>query len=267
MLCGCSGGGDSSTPPPGGPKVTIRGSNTVGEELAPKLIAAYKQDHPGVAFDLESKGTGYGFGNLLAGGCDIAAASREASATDVAMAADRGIQMSNIVIGSYCVAVVVNAGNAVTDLTRAQVRYIFTGAIKNWKDVGGADAPIDLFIRDPISGTYLGFRELAMENKDYEFKARTATNYAGIADAVAQDANAIGYVSFDLLAKSGLKSLKIGGVAPAADIVNKRGYPYARRLHLYVNPARESSEARDFIAFIMSPAGQKTLTAAGYVSP
>ena len=48
----------------------------MGEELAPALIAEYKKRHPGVVFDLESKGTGYGFGNLIVGAADIAAASR-----------------------------------------------------------------------------------------------------------------------------------------------------------------------------------------------
>jgi ABC-type phosphate transport system substrate-binding protein len=63
--------------------------------------------------------------------------------------------------------VVVGAGNSVTNLTREQVRDIFTGVVQNWKGVGGADAPIHLYARDPISGTALGFKELAMENKPY----------------------------------------------------------------------------------------------------
>jgi ABC-type phosphate transport system substrate-binding protein len=58
-------------------KVVIRGSNTIGEELAPRLIAEYKKEHSAVVFDLESKGTGYGLGNLLAGGCEIAAACKK----------------------------------------------------------------------------------------------------------------------------------------------------------------------------------------------
>ncbi len=149
LLAGCSGGGQSSAPAPSGAKVTIRGSNTVGEELAPKLIAAYKSDHPAITFDLESKGTGYGFGNLLVGGCDIAAASREANSNELALAAERGIELSNIVIGTYSIAVVVNAANPVAELTRAQVRDIFTGKVKNWNEVGGADSPIHLLARDP----------------------------------------------------------------------------------------------------------------------
>src|SRR3982751_1698359 len=62
--------------------VVIRGSNTIGEELAPRLIAEYKKEHPAVAFDLEFKGSTYGFGALMVERCDIAAASREATTNE-----------------------------------------------------------------------------------------------------------------------------------------------------------------------------------------
>src|SRR5258708_1265899 len=60
-------------------KVVIRGSNTIGEEVVPRIIAEYTKEHPQTAFDLEFKGTTYGFGALMAGQCDIAAASRVAN--------------------------------------------------------------------------------------------------------------------------------------------------------------------------------------------
>jgi ABC-type phosphate transport system substrate-binding protein len=59
-----------------------------------------------------------------------------------------------------------------------------------------------LFIRDEISGTHLGFKELAMENKPYALGLKTFTNYIGIVQAVAQDANGIGYASIDLAYKT-----------------------------------------------------------------
>ena len=57
-------------------KLDIRGSNTFGEELAPRLIAEFRKDHPDLEVSLESKGTASGVLALLDGACDIAAASR-----------------------------------------------------------------------------------------------------------------------------------------------------------------------------------------------
>jgi phosphate transport system substrate-binding protein len=246
-------------------KITIRGSNTFGEELAPQLIAEYRQEHPAVVFDTEYKGTTYGMGALMVGRCDIAAASRPVSTNELQLAKDRDVEFNDYVIGAYSVAVVVNAGSPVGNLTRDQVRDIFTGAVTNWKEVGGPDAPIHLCSRDEISGTHLGFRELAMENKPYALGLKAFTNYVGIVQKVAQDANGIGYTSIDLVSQDGVKAVSIGGVAPTIASVNGGQYPYARVLHLYTDTPKESSATRDFVQFVQSKHGQEILTRVGFV--
>ncbi len=246
-------------------KITIRGSNTFGEELAPQLIAEYRQEHPAVVFDTEYKGTTYGMGALMVGRCDIAAASRPVSTNELQLAKDRDVEFNDHVIGAYSVAVVVNAGSPIGSLTRDQVRDIFTGAVANWKEVGGPDAPIHLCSRDEISGTYLGFRELAMENKPYALGLKAFTNYVGIIQKVAQDANGIGYASIDLAGKDGVKAVAIGGVAPTVASVNGGQYPYARVLRLYTDTPKESATTRDFVQFVQSKRGQEILTRVGFV--
>src|SRR5258705_7638657 len=80
MLPGCSEQPSSAPAGKGAPdkgasgKVVIKGSNTIGEELGPRLVAEYKKDHPNAGFELESKGTGSGFWALIGGQCDVAAA-------------------------------------------------------------------------------------------------------------------------------------------------------------------------------------------------
>jgi len=265
MVAGCPGNKPASEVVSSG-KVIIRGSNTVGEELAPQLIAEYRKNHPTITFDLESKGTGYGFGALMGGFCDIAGASRLPFKEELEMAQYRNVEYIDHVIGAYSVAVVVNAANPVSNLTRGQVRDIFTGVIQNWKAVGGPDAPVHLFIRDPVSGTYLGFRELAMGNKPYAETTNLFlfTNYDGIVGAVANDTNGIGYSSIELENKAGVKPVSIGGIKPNAVDVNKGAYPYARVLRLYTRKGRETPETLDFIQFVLSPRGQAVLTRTGY---
>jgi len=245
-------------------KITIRGSNTIGEELVPRLIAEYKKEHPGVTFDTEFKGSAYGFGALMAGLCDIAASSREASMNELRLARDRAMEFNHYIIGTYSVSVILNAANPVTNLTLIQVRDLFTGAIQNWKEVGGPDAPVSLYIRDPISGTHLGFRELAIENKPYALNVKTFTNYDGIVHAVAKDPNAVGYCNLVAMPKEA-KAVAIGGVAPVVFSVNEGKYPYARVLRLCTDKAKESTTARDFINFVKSQRGQEIVAQVGDV--
>jgi len=259
VIAGCSGEKPE--------KIVILGSNTIGEELAPRLVAEYKKEHPKTAFEMEFKGTTYGMGALMVRRCDIAAASREATTNEVALAKAQGVEFNVHVIGAYDVAVIVNAGCPVADLTREQVRDLFTGVAQNWKDVGGPDAPVQLYIRHPISGTYLGFRELAMENKPYALNVKTFTNYGDLVQAVTEDPNGIGYSSIVLASKTGVKPVSIGGVAPTAAAVNRGQYPYARLLRLYTDYANETPIARDFVQFVQSSRGQAILDQAGYTPP
>jgi len=249
-------------------KIIIRGSNTIGEELAPRLITEYKKDHPAAGFDLETKGTSYGMGALMGGYCDIAGASRLPTKEELEVAQYHNVELNDYVIGSYAVEVVVNAGNPVGNLTRGQVRDIFTGAVQNWKDVGGSDAPIHLYVRDPMSGTYLGFKELAMENKPYAPDPKMFTlftNYAAIVQAVSKDPNGIGYSGMNLAKDASVKVVTIGGMTPSIASVNKGEYPYSRTLHLYTNKAKEAPAALDFIKFIQSTRGQEILAQMGCV--
>jgi phosphate transport system substrate-binding protein len=270
LLAGCSEGDKnaatiSGTPARAANKVVIRGSNTIGEELAPRLITEFKKDHPTADFDLEPKATGYGLATLRAGGCDIAAASRVVSKDEMAEAEHLGIHLNDHLIGTYCVAVIVNPANTVTNLTREQVRDIFTGSVQNWKQVGGPDAEIHLYIRDPISGTHLGFKELAMENKNYADGRKLAKSYKEIAEAVAQDANGIGYSSVELPHAVAIKSVSVGGIAANEDSVNQGKYPYARQLHLYTDKAREAGSTQEFVQFVESKRGQDILMEMGFV--
>ncbi len=263
LVAGCPG----SKPAPGtarSGKITIRGSNTIGEELAPQLIAEYRKSHPAITFDIESKATGYGFGALMSGLCDIAEASRLPLKDELEMAQNRNVEYDDHVIGAYSVAVVVNAANPIVNLTREQVRDIFTGVIQNWKEVGGSDVPIHLFIRDPVSGTYLGFRELAMEDKPYANAPNLLASYETIVEAVAKDTNGIGYSSLELENNAGVKPVSIHGIEPNAAAVDKGDYPYARVLHLYTSKGHETPEALDFIQFVLSPQGQAVLTRTGF---
>lgn len=271
LLWGCPAGkpsGDSSSGGATTPKptntVVIRGSNTIGEELAPKLTAEFKKTHEAIAFDLETKATGYGMAALRAGKCDIAAASRAVIDQEKELAAESGLEMNEYQLGYYSVAVVVNSANTVANLTKEQVYGIFTGKITNWKDVGGADTAIHVYARDPISGTHLGFKEAAMNNDAYAAHPKLFTSYAAIVEAVGKDAGGIGYSSLNKANASGAKALSIGGVEASTATVHNGKYPYARTLRFYTNKNKESATAKEFIEFAISKRGQEIVSEMGF---
>ena len=263
VLAGCPAGRQPTGPVEG--KVSIKGSNTFGDELAQRLIAEYRKEQPKVTFDLESKGSASGFAALLAGECDIAAASGGVSDDVLLAAKSRGIELNHYGIGHYGVAVIVNTNNPVPKLSQNQVREIFTGVITNWRTVGGPDAPIQVYIRDSDSGTHLGFRKLAMKNKPYVPSARAFTNYAQLADGIVRDGNGIGYSSMGLAGRSGVKAVTIGWMPPSVVSVNQDKYPYARAVRLYTNKAKETPAAKDFIRFVQSKRGQEIVAEMGFV--
>ena len=103
-----------------------------------------------------------------------------------------------------------------------------------------------------------------VEHKPYAAGVKTFTNYAQIVEAVAQDANGIGYASIQLI-KPGVKAISIRGVAPGVLSVKEGQYPFSRLLRLYTNKAEESPATRDFIQFVQSARGQEILDQMGYV--
>jgi len=245
--------------------VVIKGSNTFGEELGPKLIRAYRQAHPGVEIELESKGSATGFAALLAGECDIASTSRIAIEDELRLARSRGIAMNHYTVGYYGVAVLVHDANPLRSLSDTQVRDIFTGAVSTWRDVGGEDHAIHLYIRDPVSGTYLGFQELAMERQPYAESAKQLGSYREIAEAVKKDPYGIGYGGMHVAAEAGLHALSINGMPVSTTSVNEGLYPYARLLRFYTNAEGESKEAKRFIRFVRSKDGKAVLQDMGYI--
>ncbi len=271
ILTGCPASNQTSQPPqtaaaPSNPnKIVIRGSNTIGEELAPTLAAEFKKDHAGIEFDIETKATGYGYAALRSRKCDVAAASRFPTKEEVGEATAMNVVPVGVAIGTYSVAVIVNAHNSVSGLTKAQVEGIFSGAITNWHDVGGSDSAIHLVARDPISGTHIGFKEIAMHDKPYAIEQISfADSYSGVAEKVGQDESAIGYTGIQSEPAT-VKTVSIDGEEPTAASVNAGKYPYLRSLYLYTLKGETSSTAKSFVDYVASPNGQSILAKMGFV--
>jgi len=241
----------------------IEGSNTFGEKVGPLLVNAFQARHPDMAVTLLTNGSGAGLTALLEGRANIASTSRSADADELRLARAAGIRLRAHSIGSYGAVVVISDKNPVRSLTVAQVRDIFTGKITNWQEVGGPNARIRPYILDHTSGARRGFQELAMRYEPYARGAREFPTKAAMTQAVAQDATAIGYGDMGML-PDGTRAVFINGIAANRTAINQGLYPYARTLYLYTVRGRETPAARQFIRFVQSREGQRTIGQAGF---
>lgn len=245
--------------------LTIKGSNTFGQDLGPALISKFTERNPGTAIDLETEGSSSGIAALLDGTTDIASSSRPMNEDEERVARSRGIRVANHVVGYYGIAVIVNEQLPVRALTDRQVRDLFTGAIKSWSELGGPDRPVSIYTPRPDDGTYLGFQELALGNKPYAASASARDSYATVHAAVAADPAGIGFVDLRTAVQPGVRGVIINGVHPAPAAVVENLYPYARQVRFYTNRDVHSKEANAFIRFVQSRQGQRIVEANGFV--
>jgi len=244
--------------------ITVEGSNTFGKDLGHALASAFESQNPGASIEIKTPGSGAGLDALIDGRTLVAPTSRAANEDELRRARAAGIKLRPHSIGSYGVAVVVNDQNPVRSLRASEVRGIFTGEIKNWKSLGGPDAPIRLVIHDDSTGSALGFRELAMRERPYAKSATALPTDDAILDAIAADPRSIGYSGIGLK-KSGTRPVLIDGIPANRDAILEGLYPYARTLFLYTNPRTETREVKNFIRFIQSRDGQRLLANLGFV--
>jgi phosphate transport system substrate-binding protein len=116
---------------------------------------------------------------------------------------------TEIAVAQDGVAVYVNAGNPVQQLTIAQLEKIYAGDVTNWKDVGGPDAPIVLYSRENSSGTYVFFKENVLKGADFAPSAQTLPGTAAVVNAVSKEKNGIGYGGAAYA--KGVKEVKVVG--------------------------------------------------------
>lgn len=161
------------------------------------------------------------------------------------------------------VAVAVNPANPVATLTAAQVRDIFAGKVRNWKDVGGTDAPIHLYTRDEASGTREVFWEKMLGKGEIVASANVVASNGAMKTAVAKDKGGIGYVGIGHIDRT-VKAPLLDGVAPSQENAASGVYPVTRKLYMNTK-GKPAGLTEAFVAYILGPDGAALSEAAGYI--
>jgi len=246
--------------------VTVKGSDTM-VILAQRWAEEYMKKNPTKKVQVTGGGSGTGIAALVNGTTDIADSSRAIKDAEVAQVRERFNTVPvETVVAKDGVAIYVNDSNPVAQLTVEQVKGIYLGDIKNWKDVGGKDAPIVLYSRENNSGTYVFVKEHVLGNQDFAAEAQTLPGTAAVVNAVAKETNGVGYGGAAYA--KGVKELKIVGkdgqpYLPNAENVKAGKYALSRPLQMYTR-TKPAGEAKEFIDFCLSTDGQAIVTQVGY---
>ena len=212
-------------------KLAVKGSDTLGAKMMPRLGDSYKAAGNAVTFEIEDKGSSTAFTNLEAGTADIGMSSRPAKDSEIEKFAAKGQELIGHVAATDMIAVIVNESCPVDNLTLKQIEGIFTGDITDWSELGGTPGKISAYTRNEQSGTYASFQKLAMAKRDYGSNTQKMEGNEPIATEVANDKNGIGYVGKAYAKKEGVKAISVDGVAFSSE--NKDSYPIARKLWWY----------------------------------
>ena len=246
--------------------VTVKGSDTM-VILAQRWAENYMKSNAGKRVQVTGGGSGIGIAALINGTTDVANASRPMKEAEKAKVRDRfNILPAEIAVARDGLAVYVQESNPIEQLTLGQLRSIYAGDVKNWKDVGGPDAPIILYSRENSSGTYVFFKDNVLMGDDFAATAQTLPGTAAVVNAVAKEKFGIGYGGAAYA--KGVKEVKLVGkdgkaYLPSAENVAKGVYPLSRNLFMYTR-GKPSGEAKAFIDYCLSAEGQGIVTQVGY---
>jgi phosphate transport system substrate-binding protein len=275
LLAGCTPGssGNSSAPIT---SITNKGSDTI-VNLALAWAEAYAVVRPDVSISVTGGGSGTGIAALINGTVDIANASRQMKAEEIAEARGKGIDPVEFVIARDAIAVIVHPDNPVEHLSLQQISDLYSGKLTDWSQVGGTPGPVVLLSRESNSGTHVYFLEavLRLGRKDDKtlFSPDTLLlpSSEGITTEVRQNPAAIGYDGLGYVTPD-VKVVAVGVLSegpfilPSAETVNRTQdrYPISRDLYMYT-AGQPAGAVKEYIEWIMELQAQGIVKELGFV--
>jgi len=275
LPCGCgksnggSGGGGFTT-------IQVRGSDTM-VNVAQAWAEEYTKVQPAVGVEVSGGGSGVGIAALERGTIDIANASRNMKPEEVEQARENtGQEPREFIVGYDALAVFVHMDNPLSEVTIEQLADIFAedGKAVRWSDMGVtipgvSDDTIVRVSRQSSSGTYEFFREHVLGTKDFKLGSRDMNGSKEVVELIGSTRTAIGYSGMGY-ATGAVKMLKIARAAgepayePSVENTMSKAYPLARSLQVYTLGEPQGA-VKEYIDWILSPAGQRILEENGYV--
>ncbi len=242
--------------------IKIKGSDSM-LALVEHLAHTFMQKYKTISIYVEGGGTATGIKSLIEGKSDICSASRTLKSNEIKDLVDKtGSIGLSYLIAKDAISIYLNPENQIKDLTLKQIKDIYTGKIKNWKEIGGEDLPIMLISRSPNSGTYLYFNEHVLFAEPFDKNIIIKHSTLSVQEEVMKYKGAIGYGS--IANHLNLTLCKIEGIEPSLENIINDKYPITRYLYFYILDT-PSKAVKKFIDWCFSNEGQNFIKNAGYI--
>jgi phosphate transport system substrate-binding protein len=234
--------------------ITVAGS-TAFQPFAEKLADQYMQIHTDTNITIQGGGSAVGIQSALSGAAQIGMA-------DLVILPEEAKALSSVIVARDGIAIIVNLKNTVNNLTTQQIRDIYNGKIKNWKEAGGSDHPITVISREAGSGTRSSFESI-VKNISLTNDAIIQDSNGTVRETVINDVNTIGYISHGLI-NDKIKPVSINGIASTTDEILKGKYALVRPVYFLTKEAPKD-KIKEFIDYILSTQGQDTIKQNGLI--
>ena len=241
-------------------KLSLSGSTSM-EKVCEALAETFMEEYPDVTVTVEYTGSGAGIESVTNKMVDIGNSSRALKDTEK----EKGVVENVIAIDG--IAVITNNSNEVENLTKEDLIKIYTGEIKNWKELGGKDENIVVLGREAGSGTRGAFEEL-LGIVDSCVYAGELDYTGGVKAKVASTEGTIGYVSLDVVDDT-VKALKLDGVEATEANIKAGSYLLSRPFVMATNGeiSAQNEIVQTWFDYIKSAEGQEVIKSVGLILP
>ncbi len=233
------------------PALRWRGDSTTARSFAESLASAWQRSGQG-RMDVQPFNTISGIDEAISGQVDIAGSARPAFAKRTQESA-----LDFTPVAWDALVMIEHSSNPVRNITLRQLYDIYWGKITNWSQLGGRDAPINLYsIASPLDGVEYSLRRLLYGSGDVNVAApRLYLNTQQLEVAVSLDPNGLGASTLsNVFANPRLRMLDIEGIKPSVTSLADGSYPLYTPLYFATNPSDpHTAEVRRLMAFINTP--------------
>jgi len=195
------------------------------------------------------------------------------SKEQIESARSKGTEFEYTEIAKEAFVFFVHKDNPIDNLTSEQVKAIYSGEIKNWKEVGGKNEKIVAFQRNQGSGSQSMLIRFMNGREIMKAPSKQVNDFmSGIVERVADYQNKTSSIGFSfryylegIIQNADIKMVSIDGIAPTVENIKNGSYPITTSLYAVTYRDNQNDNVQKLINWILSKEGQEIIEKTGYV--